>query len=52
MATFPKKERFWPVFSRIIEHDKSIETFFKVPQGTLPNIVQVIRSFPGDLRGR
>ena len=52
MTNFPMKKRLWPVFSRIIEHDKTFETFFKNPQGTLPNIVQVIRSFPGDLRGR
>ena len=52
MANFPMKKRRWPVFSRIIEHDKTFEAFFKNPQGILPIIVRVIRSFSGDLRGR
>ena len=42
----------WPTFSRIIEHDKPQRTNLKGPQGTLKNVVQMIRSFLWEIRGR
>ena len=42
----------WPTFSRIIEHDKPQRTNLKDPQGTLNNVVQIIRSFLWEIRGR
>ena len=51
-AIFPLKKRFWPIFSRNIQHDKCRGTFYKGPQGALTIIVQTIRTFVWHLRGR
>ena len=45
------KKSFWPIFSRIIEHDKRQGTIYKDPQGNLLIIVDVIRPFLQDPRG-
>ena len=50
-AISPVKNRLWPISSRIIEHDKRQRTTYKVPQGNLTNIVEVIRPFLQDPRG-
>ena len=36
---------FWPVFSRIIEHDKRQETTYVGPKGNVTITVEVISSF-------
>ena len=41
-AIFPMKKRFWPIFSRNIEHDNWQGTTHKGPQGILTIIVQII----------
>ena len=41
-----------PTFPRIIAHDICQATIYQGPQGILPNIVQMIRSFLWDLIGR
>ena len=51
-AIFPVKERFWPVFSPLIDHEECQGTIYKCTQGNLPNIAQMIRSFRWDLRNR
>ena len=40
------------MFSHSIEHDKCQETVYKGPELILTNIVQSIRSFLWDLKGR
>ena len=50
MAIFPVKKRFGTFF--LIEHAKCQETNYNGPQGTLTNIMQMIRSFVWDLGGR
>ena len=49
-ANFPVKKRLWPIFSRIIEHDKRPETTYKCPQGNLTFNVEVIGPFLLDPR--
>ena len=49
---FPAKKLFRPIFSRIIEYGELQRTFYRGPKGFLTAIVQVIRSFRLDLRGR
>ena len=46
------KKTLWPIFSRTIEHENCQRTNNKGPEGILANIVQMIRSFLCDLRGR
>ena len=50
-ATFPVKNRFSPISSRKIEHDKRQGTTYKVPQGNLTTNVEVIRPFLQEPRG-
>ena len=51
-ATFPMKESFWAIFSRIIEYEKLQRTIYKGSEGFLTSIVQLIRSFLWNPRGR
>ena len=44
-AYFPVKKKFWPLFSRIIEHEKRQATYYKGTQGFLTSIVQAMWSF-------
>ena len=46
------KQRFWPIFSRIIEHDKRQGKSYKGIQGILTNFIQAISSFLEDVRSR
>ena len=50
--TFPLKNGFWPVFSRNMESRNLRGRVWKGPQNKLKTIVQLIRSFLWDLRGR
>ena len=50
-ATFPVKNRFSPISSRITEHVKRRGTSYRGPQGNLKNNVEVIRPFLHDPRG-
>ena len=43
-------KKFWPKFSRIVEHDKRQETTYEGTQGFLTSIVQAVWSFLWDLR--
>ena len=45
------KNWFWPIFSRIIECDKTQGTIYKGPQSIPTNTVEVTRSFLEHLRG-
>ena len=47
---FRAKKLFRPIVSRIIEYEKPQGTRHKGPQGIVRITVQVIRSFPQDLR--
>ena len=51
-AIFPVRKRFGSIFSRNIEYDKCQETIYTGPQGVLITIVQMIKTFLWDLRGR
>ena len=46
------KKRFWPIFSRDIEHDKCQGTVYKGSQGFSTVFVQMIWTFFCHLRGR
>ena len=49
-ATFPVKNRFSPISSRITEHVERRGTSYRGPQGNLTNNVEVIRPFLHDPR--
>ena len=49
---FLAKNLFRRIFSRIIEIEKPQGTIYKGTTGIVRVIVQAIRSFPKDLRGR
>ena len=51
-ANFPLRKRFWPLLSLIIEHDECQKTVYRRSQCILTIIVQMIRSFLWDQRGR
>ena len=51
-ANFPVKKRFSPPLSLINEHDECQKIVYRRPQCILTIIVQMIRSFLWDLRGR
>ena len=46
------KQSFWPIFSRIIEHDKRQGKSYKGIQGILTSFIQAISSFLQDVRSR
>ena len=46
------KQRFWPIFSRIIEQDKRQGKSYKGIQGLLTSFNQAISSFLQDVRNR
>ena len=50
-SSFLVNKSFWLNFPGIFEHDKPHGTFRKGPQGILTITVEVIRSFPLQLRG-
>ena len=50
-ATFPVKNRFSPISSRITEHDERRRTSYRGPQCKLTSNVEVIRPFLHDPRG-
>ena len=43
-ADFPVKERFWPIFSHFIEHNKGHEIFFEGPQGLFDVVFAIDKS--------
>ena len=51
-ADFPVKKRFWPIFSHFIEHNKGQEIFLRDHRFCLTIILQVIKVYLWDLRGR
>ena len=51
-ATCPVKKRFWPIFSRDMEHEKRQGTGYKGSQGILTFFVQMMWTFIWHLRGR
>ena len=50
-ASFPVKKDKWPIFSRIIEHEKTHGTIYKGPWGSLTFTLELIGYFFSDLRG-
>ena len=45
------RKRLWPIFSRFIEHENWQRAQYEGRQGVLTLIVEIIRTFPWDLRG-